>query len=113
MRSERENAYPGGIQAFPTARAAEGGRPGSRKHRALAVGDVLLGADAKPGATADRLRLCPERWLGVRTHADLRRHAPAPARAPVERVLVSHGAPVLADGSGALAALLGHCLIAD
>ena len=51
---------PGGIRAFQTARAAEVvyWLP---DQRALVVGDVLLGAGAKPRATSDPLRLCPER----------------------------------------------------
>lgn len=100
------DGLPGGIQAFQTARAAEVvyWLP---EHRALAVGDVLLGAGAKPRATSDILRLCPERWLGVQTHADLRRTLEPLLDLPVERVLVSHGAPVLARGDDALAALLG------
>ena len=51
---------PGGIRAFPTARAAEAvyWLP---EQRAVVVGDVLLGAGAKPRATNEPLRLCPER----------------------------------------------------
>ena len=51
---------PGGIVPFPTARAAEAvyWLP---EHRAVVVGDVLLGAGAKPRATDEPLRLCPER----------------------------------------------------
>src|SRR2546430_13447017 len=45
------------------------------RQRALAVGDVLLGAGAKPHATDDPLRLCPERWLGGgATHARSEEH---------------------------------------
>ena len=58
---------PGGIRAFQTARAAEVvyWLP---DQRAVVVGDVLLGAGAKPRPTSDPLRLCPERWLGKGTH---------------------------------------------
>jgi len=99
------DALPGGIQAFATA------RPGEvvywlPRQRALAVGDVLLGAGAKPRDTGAPLRLCPERWLGKATHADLR-EALAPLRdLRVSRVLVSHGEPVLRAGASALAAAL-------
>jgi hypothetical protein len=87
---------PGGIQAFQTARAAEVvyWLP---KQRALAVGDVLLGSP---------LRLCPESWLGKPTHADLRASLRPLLDLPVERVLVSHGEPVLSDGLSALAEVL-------
>jgi hypothetical protein len=89
---------PGGIRSFPTARAAEAvyWLP---EQRALVVGDVLLGAGAKPRATDDPLRLCPERWLGKPTHDDLRRSLAPLLELPVEHVLVSHGEPVLGGGA--------------
>ena len=87
---------PGGIQSFQTARVSEVvyWLP---DQRALAVGDVLLGSP---------LRLCPERWLGKQTHDDLRASLRPVLDLPLERVLVSHGDPVLRDGGTALAALL-------
>jgi hypothetical protein len=100
------DALPGGIQAFQTPRTSEVlfWLP---QQRALAVGDVLLGAGAKPNATADVLRLCPEHWLGKGTHADLRAMLRPLLELPVERVLVSHGAPVLSDAREALAGVSG------
>ena len=98
-------ALPGGIQAFETARRGEVVYWLPRQ-RAVAVGDVLLGAGAKPRATDDPLRLCPERWLGKQTHDDLRSSLRPVLELPVERVLVSHGRPVLHDGAAALEALL-------
>jgi hypothetical protein len=105
---EAENAadgLPGGIRAFATARAAEAvyWLP---EHRALVVGDVLLGAGAKPRATDEALRLCPERWLGKATHDDLRESLLPLLDLPVEHVLVSHGAPVLGGGKAALERVL-------
>jgi glyoxylase-like metal-dependent hydrolase (beta-lactamase superfamily II) len=105
---EAENAadgLPGGIRVFPTARAAEGvyWLP---EHRALVVGDVLLGAGAKPRATDEPLRLCPERWLGKPTHDDLRASLRPLLELPVEHVLVSHGAPVLENGHRELTRIL-------
>jgi glyoxylase-like metal-dependent hydrolase (beta-lactamase superfamily II) len=96
---------PGGIQAIQTPRAAEVvyWLP---DQRALVVGDVLLGAGAKPNATTERLRLCPERWLGVATHDDLREALAPLLDLQIESVLVSHGEPVLTGGSRALAAAL-------
>jgi hypothetical protein len=96
---------PGAIRAFQTARAAEVvyWLP---DQRALVVGDVLLGAGAKPRATDDPLRLCPEGWLGKQTHDDLRSSLQPVLELPVERVLVSHGRPVLHDGAAALEAVL-------
>jgi hypothetical protein len=92
---------PAGIQAFQTARANEVvyWLP---EQRAVAVGDVLLGAGAKPRATDDPLRLCPERWLGKASHADLRESLRPLLDLPVELVLTAHGAPVLAEGRAAL-----------
>jgi hypothetical protein len=99
------SGLPGGIRAFQTARAAEAvyWLP---EHRAVVVGDVLLGAGAKPRATDEPLRLCPERWLGKATHDDLRASLRPLLALPVERVLVSHGEPVLADGKAALERVL-------
>jgi glyoxylase-like metal-dependent hydrolase (beta-lactamase superfamily II) len=96
---------PGGLLAFATARATEVvyWLP---EQRSLAVGDVLLGAGAKPRATRDALRLCPERWLGTRTHDELRETLRPLIDLPVERVLVSHGEPVLRAGTTALARIL-------
>jgi len=99
------DALPGGIQAFQTARATEVvfWLP---KQQAVVVGDVLLGAGAKPRPTSDPLRLCPERWLGKSTHEDLRESLRPLLELPVELVLVSHGLPLSADGRRALAAVI-------
>ena len=99
------DALPGGIRAFQTARAAEVvyWLP---EQNALAVGDVLLGAGAKPRPTDDPLRLCPQGWLGKQTHDDLRGSLRPVLELPLDRVLVSHGRPVLHDGAAALAAVL-------
>jgi glyoxylase-like metal-dependent hydrolase (beta-lactamase superfamily II) len=98
-------ALPGGIRAFPTARDGEVvyWLP---QQKAVVAGDVLLGAGAKPHATDEPLRLCPERWLGKATHADLRESLRPLLDLPVQRVLVSHGDPVLRSGKKALAAVL-------
>ena len=90
------DTLPGGVEALPSGRATEVvfWLPA---HAAVVPGDVLLG-DAGGG-----VRLCPESWLpsGV-GHAELRRALAPLLDLPVERVLVSHGAPVLANGRGAL-----------
>jgi hypothetical protein len=91
---------PGGVEALPSGRATEVvfWLPA---HAAVVPGDVLLG-DAGGG-----VRLCPESWLpsGV-GHAELRKALAPLLQLPVERVLVSHGAPVLEDGRDALAKAL-------
>ena len=86
-------------------RASRRSPTGCPSTRALVVGDVLLGAGAKPSATADVLRLCPERWLGAGTHDDLRAMLRPLLELPLERILVSHGEPVLSGARQALAAL--------
>jgi glyoxylase-like metal-dependent hydrolase (beta-lactamase superfamily II) len=103
---EPGDELPGGVQCFETARDGEVvyWLP---SERALVVGDVLLGAGAKPRPTDDPLRLCPERWLsGKATHDDLRASLRPLLELPVEQVLVSHGAPVPADGHARLAEIL-------
>ena len=96
---------PGGVEAVETARHGElvYWLPAVK---AVAVGDVLLGAGAKPRATDDPLRLCPERWLGNASHDDLRASLRPLLDLPVQRVLVSHGAPVLRAGRSALQRVL-------
>jgi len=68
--------------------------------QALVPGDRIIGA---PGGG---LRLCPQSWLGLgaeRPTVDEMRELLRPLLdLPVERVVVSHGAPVLADGRDAL-----------
>jgi glyoxylase-like metal-dependent hydrolase (beta-lactamase superfamily II) len=91
---------PGGIEAFLTARAAEVvfWIP---QHRALVPGDVVLG-DESGG-----LRLCPPTWLPEASSVEKVAESLRPLlELPVERVLVSHGDPVLEDGGAALAKLL-------
>jgi glyoxylase-like metal-dependent hydrolase (beta-lactamase superfamily II) len=96
---------PGGIQAVQTARKDEVVYWLPRQ-QAVVVGDVLLGAGAKPRATDDLLRLCPERWLNGPSHDDLRKSLAPLLDLPVVRVLPSHGEPVLRGGGRALATVL-------
>jgi glyoxylase-like metal-dependent hydrolase (beta-lactamase superfamily II) len=97
---------PGGIRAFESARAGEVVYWLPRQ-KAVVAGDVLLGAGAKPRATDDPLRLCPERWLGGKATLDDLRASLAPLlELPVVRVLPSHGEPVLRGGRRALATVL-------
>jgi hypothetical protein len=103
---DSESSLPGGIAAIESARRGEVvyWLP---QQKAIAVGDVLLGAGAKPRDTGEPLRLCPERWLGKATHDDLRESLAPLLELPVESVLVSHGEPVLGGGGDALATALG------
>jgi glyoxylase-like metal-dependent hydrolase (beta-lactamase superfamily II) len=95
-----EDELPGGLQALRTARATEVVY-WVPEHRALVPGDVLL-TDKQGG-----IRLCPASWLPERVDQRKLAESLRPLLdLPVERVLLSHGDPVLADGKTALAAAL-------
>jgi hypothetical protein len=98
-------ALPGRIRAFPTARDSEVvyWLPAAK---AVVVGDVLLGAGAKPRATEEPLRLCPQRWLGNATHEDLRTSLRPLLELPVQRVLPSHGEAILRAGKRVLGGVI-------
>jgi len=67
------------------------------EHGALVPGDVLLG-DGVGG-----VRVCPDSWLGERSSHESIRTALRPLLdLPVDRILVSHGRPVLENGGAAL-----------
>jgi glyoxylase-like metal-dependent hydrolase (beta-lactamase superfamily II) len=90
----------GGIRSLPTARASEVlfWLP---EHRTLVPGDVLLG-DGTGG-----LRMCPPSWLPEgKDHASLAESLRPLLDLPVERVLVSHGEPVLENARAALSSAL-------
>ena len=75
-------------------------------HAALVVGDALIGAGD------GRLRLCPPAWLGglaegrERLRSQLRPGLVELLDLPIQRVLTSHGPPVLERGREALAEAL-------
>jgi glyoxylase-like metal-dependent hydrolase (beta-lactamase superfamily II) len=68
------------------------------QHRALVFGDVVLGRDG--GLTLPRV------WIGGEHYDDVRESLRPLLDLPVERVLVGHGKPVLANGRAALAKAL-------
>lgn len=74
------------------------------RERTLVPGDRILGA---PGGG---LRLCPQSWVGyLKPPLDRSRLAgllEPLLELPIERVLVSHGKPVLSDGRAKLAAAI-------
>ena len=102
---EAGDDLPGGVKAFQTARETEVvyWLP---DQRALAVGDVLLGAGAKPHPTPDPLRLCPESWLDGASHEALKTSLQPLLDLRIERILLSHGDAVLTGAKDALASLL-------
>ncbi len=98
---EAGDPLPGGIEPF-LARGSEVVY-WIPQHRTLVTGDVVLGA--KGGG----LRLCPESWTPRGGgHAKVRENLRPLLDLPVERVLVSHGEPVLEHGHAALVQLLGR-----
>ena len=95
------DALPGGVEARETPRGGEilFWLP---EHAALVAGDVLLGVDG--GA----IRVCPDSWLGPNASpADVREDLRALLDLPVERVLLTHGEPVLENAREALERALG------
>jgi glyoxylase-like metal-dependent hydrolase (beta-lactamase superfamily II) len=69
-------------------------------HGALVFGDVVLGSED------GGVRLCPESWLGGGSHADLKEALRPLLELPVQRLLVSHGEPVLEHGHEVLTRVL-------
>jgi hypothetical protein len=97
--SRAKRSLPAGVESFPIRGAGET-IYGLAEHRALVPGDRIIGA---PGG---RLRLCPESWLrylpsGI-TLAALAETLRPLLDLEIERVLVSHGDPVLSGGREAL-----------
>jgi glyoxylase-like metal-dependent hydrolase (beta-lactamase superfamily II) len=88
---------PGGIVAHPSGRAGEV-LYGIPAHRALVAGDVLLG-DGNGGA-----KLCPDAWIGKAGRPAVRAALRPLLDLDVERLIVSHGAPVAPGGAAALRA---------
>lgn len=102
---EKDPELPGGIRAVPTAREGEV-MYYLPQQKALVVGDVLLGAGAKPHATSEPLRLAPVNWLEGATVKQLIKSLLPVLDLPLERILVSHGDPVLQGGKDVLRALI-------
>jgi hypothetical protein len=102
-RTSKARAHlPGGIEPFRVKRALETifWLP---EHRTLVPGDRLIG-------DGGGVRMCPASWLGGLPVGipELRRALLPLLELPVERVLVSHGEPVLEGGREALARALAE-----
>jgi glyoxylase-like metal-dependent hydrolase (beta-lactamase superfamily II) len=97
---DSDDPLPSGVAAYPVERADET-LFWIDEHRALLAGDVLLGTED------GGVRVCPDSWLpqGVRGE-EFRASLRVLLELPVERLLVSHGQPVLTNGREALAAAL-------
>jgi glyoxylase-like metal-dependent hydrolase (beta-lactamase superfamily II) len=103
--------WPAGVEAIPIGDPQGEVALWLPEHRALVVGDILLGSDVHgdaPGGLAvappswHRDPPAQAAWYARAVPGDLRRLA---ALRP-ERVLVAHGTPVLADAAAALDAAL-------
>ena len=99
------NAVPRGVRPWPLRGAGE-------TMFWLAEPATLLAGDRLIGDPDGGLRLCPQSWLAeVRTDrlglAELLRPL---LELPIERVLVSHGEPVLRDGRAAVAHAIAAAL---
>jgi hypothetical protein len=91
---------PGGIEAAASGRRTEHVL-WIPTHRTLVPGDSILGDDE------GGVRLCPESWLPSSVkHPQLCAALTPLLDLPIERILVSHGDPVLAGGREALARAL-------
>ena len=98
VASPRTEGLPGGATVTSVPEEVVYWLPAAR---ALVPGDTLLGSAAG-------LTLCPASWFEDRGGIDELAHALGPLlELPVERVLTTHGPPVLADGHAALARALG------
>ena len=86
-------ALPGGVAALDAADEIVLWIPA---HAALVVGDILLGAGE------GEIRVCPDSWLDQLSPADVRKQLRPLLDLPVERILVSHGEPVLEGAHDAL-----------
>jgi glyoxylase-like metal-dependent hydrolase (beta-lactamase superfamily II) len=102
---DKDPELPGAIKAIATPREGEVVYY-LPQQRAIVVGDVLLGAGAKPNATSEPLRLAPESWLDGGTTKQLVKSLLPLLDLPLERILVSHGEPVLQGGKDVLRALI-------
>ena len=92
------NAVPRGVVPKPL-------RGGGEVPYWLPGADSLVFGDALVGAGGGEVRVCPESWLQevAVDRAGLARLMRPLLELPVQRLLVSHGEPVLSDGRAALA----------
>lgn len=91
----RRGAPPGGVVEFPFPLVEEivYWLP---EHLALVPGDTLLGAGE------GRVTVCPDTWLEGDMPTRLRSALLSLLDLPIERILTSHGEPVLKDGRAGL-----------
>ena len=101
------NAIPPGIRPLPLLGAGE-------TLFWLHAAATLVCGDRVIGVSGGGLRLCPESWLRDERvdRAGLAELLWPLVELPIERVLVSHGAPVLHDGRAAIARAVAEARVA-
>ena len=98
--TESNQPLPAGVEAFPVERADET-LFWIEEHHALVAGDVFLGTEDAG------VRVCPDSWLPAEFRGrEFRASLRFVLDLPIERILVSHGEPVLEGGREALAGAL-------
>jgi len=97
---EAGDELPGGVVPYETGRLSREVVLWLPTHRALVVGDVLLGAGT--GAA----RLCPQAWLSGTTADEVRAKLAPVLDLPVELLLLTHGDAIERDARAALARAL-------
>jgi hypothetical protein len=107
-----DGVVPDGATAIPLGDPIGETAYGLRHYGALVPGDIVLGGDGIEGELSDGLRVCPPGWYG-RTLAErwwyggmgLRSALDRLAYEGAERVLVTHGTPLLSGGAQAMRVL--------
>jgi hypothetical protein len=107
-----DGVVPDGAAAIPLGDPIGETAYALRHYRALVPGDVVLGGDGIEGEQREGLRICPPGWYG-RNVAErwwyggigLRSALDRMAAEGADRVLVSHGTPLLSGGVEALRGL--------
>ena len=105
----QDGVVPDGARAIPLGDPIGETAYALPRFRALVLGDVVIGGDAIEGDRRDGIRLCPPGWYGS-TAAErawysgpgLRSALHRLAQEAAERILVTHGSPLLGGGTDAL-----------
>jgi hypothetical protein len=107
-----DGVVPDGARAIPLGDPIGETAYALPRYRALVLGDVVIGGDAIEGDRRAGLRLCPPGWYGGTAAerawyggAGLRSALRRLAQEPADRVLVTHGSPLLGGGAEALRGL--------